>query len=355
MNRTDLLKKLLPGFIPLIIFIIADEVWGTKIGLIVAVSFGIGQFIFTYLKEKRVDKFVLFDTAMIVVLGLVSILFDNDIFFKLKPGLIQIILVVILGLSAFSKLNIMAGMTQRYMKDMPMNHAQMAHFARSIRIMFFIILAHTLLVFYSAFFMSKEAWAFISTALLYILFGGYFLFEFIYQKYKRKKMTMNEEWLPIVNDKGEVIGKAPRSECHRNKDLLHPVVHLHVVNNKKQILLQKRSAKKLIQPDKWDTAVGGHIGIGETLDVALKREASEEISLSDFQAQHLSTYKWESDVETELVFMFITSSNNEFNIHNEEVDECRFWTLKEIAQNLGKNIFTPNLEQEFQILKKLMK
>lgn len=350
MNRTDLLKKLLPGFIPLVVFIIADEVWGTKIGLIVAVSFGICQFLFIYFKEKRVDKFVLSDTVLIIILGLVSILLDNAIFFKIKPGLIQVILVVILGLSAFSKFNIMAGMTRRYMKDMPVDDLQMAHFLRSIRIMFFIVLAHTILVFYSAFFMSDAAWAFISTALLYILFGGYFVFEFICQKIKRKKTERDAEWLPVVNEKGEIIGKAPRNECHKNKELLHPVVHLHIVNNKKQILLQKRPLSKLIQPGKWDTAVGGHIGFGENLETALKREAVEEINLSDFQAKHLSTYKWESDVETELVIMFITTSNNEFNIHNHEVDECRFWSIKEIRQNIGKNIFTPNFEHEFNIL-----
>lgn len=362
MNRTDLLKKLLPGFFPLIVFIIADEIWGTKIGLIVAVSFGIGQFLFTYIKEKIVDKFVLFDTALIIILGGISIILDNEIFFKLKPGLIEIILVGILGLSSFSKVNILMGMSKRYMKDMTLNDEQLKQFTKSLRIMFYIFSAHTLLVFYSAFFMSKEAWVFISTGLFYILFGVYFLYEFINKKYKFNlayqqagKQLKSEEWLPLVNENGEIIGKAPRLTCHTNKDFMHPVIHMHVVNNKKQILLQKRSATKEIQPDKWDTAVGGHISFNEKIEDALKRETAEEIGLTDFQASHITKYKWESEVETELVFMFVTNSNNDFSIHNEEVDECRFWSIKDIKQNLGKNIFTPNFEYEFQILQKLLK
>ena len=41
MSRVELLKKLLPGFIPLFVFIAADEIWGTKTGLIVAVGVGV--------------------------------------------------------------------------------------------------------------------------------------------------------------------------------------------------------------------------------------------------------------------------------------------------------------------------
>ncbi|MFH2095329.1 MAG: NUDIX hydrolase, partial [Bacteroidota bacterium] len=63
MNRTELLKKLLPGFLPLFVFIAADEIWGTEVGLIVAVVFGMGQLVFTLIREKRLDKFVLFDTG----------------------------------------------------------------------------------------------------------------------------------------------------------------------------------------------------------------------------------------------------------------------------------------------------
>jgi hypothetical protein len=41
MKRTQLLKILLPGLLPLIVFILVDEFYGTTAGLIVAVAFGI--------------------------------------------------------------------------------------------------------------------------------------------------------------------------------------------------------------------------------------------------------------------------------------------------------------------------
>ena len=97
MTRTDLIKKLLPGFIPLFVFILADEIWGTQVGIAVAVGVGVIELIITGIKERRLEKFVLIDTALLVVLSLISILLDNDIFFKLKPALIELILCAVLG------------------------------------------------------------------------------------------------------------------------------------------------------------------------------------------------------------------------------------------------------------------
>ncbi|WP_319502908.1 NUDIX domain-containing protein [uncultured Draconibacterium sp.] len=352
MNRAQLFKKLLPGFIPLFVFIAADEIWGTKIGLFIAIAVGVAEMAWIAVKEKRFEKFVLFDTLLLVVLGGVSILLDNDIFFKLKPGLIELILVAVLAISAFSTVNIVGMMGQRYMKDVEFNTAQMQQMRRSMKSLFFIFLVHTFLVFYSAFFMSKEAWVFISGGLFYIIFGVYFLFEMLRQKKKQKALT-NEEWVPLVDEHGKVTGQAPRSQVHNGSKLLHPVVHLHVLNNKGAILIQKRPADKLIQPGKWDTAVGGHISAGETLEQALKKEVFEEIGLKEFSAKLQKVYKWESEVEAELIYLFTTYDYKGFGIQSDEVEELRFWTKKQVEKNLGKAIFTPNFEVEFKMLQEL--
>ena len=352
MSRSELLKKLLPGFIPLFVFIVADEIWGTKIGLFVAVGVGLLEMMWVGLKEKRFDKFILFDTLLLVALGAVSIILDNDIFFKLKPGLIELILVAVLGISAFSSVNIIGLMGQRFMKGTTFNDTQVAQMHKSLKSLFYIFTLHTLLVFYAAFFMSKEAWAFISGGLFYILFGVYFLIELVRQKRKQKQLK-NEEWVLLVDELGKVTGQAPRSLVHNGSKLLHPVVHLHVINHNKAILLQKRSISKQIQPGKWDTAVGGHISAGETLEQALKKEAFEEIGLVDFSAKLVKSYKWDSDFETELVYMFTTFDFKNLKVHSEEVVEARFWTKNQIENNLRKGIFTPNFELEFGFLNEM--
>jgi len=356
MNKSELLKKLLPGFIPLFVFIAIDEIWGTRAGLVAALFIGVAEMIWIWIKEKRFDKFVLFDTGLLVVLGSVSIVLDNDIFFKLKPGLVELILCAVLAVSAFSNLNVVGLMTQRYMKDMELNEQQMVQFRKTMRLMFFVFLIHTVLVFYSAFYWSDEVWAFISGGLFYILFALVFGFEFIKQKLNlRKQINIpDEEWLPLVNEQGGIIGKAPRSACHRGDKLLHPVVHLHVINNQKHIYLQKRPLNKLVQPGKWDTAVGGHISDGETLETALKREAWEEIGLQDFSAKLVKTYRWDSDIESELVYAFVSHDFKSIHLHSEEVEEGRFWTPKQIEVNIGEEVFTPNFEYEYQLLKDII-
>ena len=157
-----------------------------------------------------------------------------------------------------------------------------------------------------------------------------------------------EEFLPLVNDKGKVIGKASRSECHKDKKLLHPVVHLHIFNKKGDIYLQKRPKYKLVQPEKWDTAVGGHVSFNETIEIALKKETREELNIHEIDSELFQTYIWESEIERELVYLFVAEYNKKIMINKQELDEGKFWKKTEIQNNLGKNIFTQNFEFEYK-------
>lgn len=355
MNKLDILKALAPGFLPLIIFILADSIWGTKIGLMVAVAVGIVEIIVSYIKEKTLDKFILMDIGLIVVLGVVSILLENDIFFKLKPALIELIFCVIIGISIFSPVNILMMMTRRYMKNIELNETQVRQFTRSLRALFYIFLVHTVMIVYSAIFMSKGAWAFISGGLFYILFAVYFVFEFIRLRRKRpnwEEEYKDDEWFDIVDEEGRVKGRAPRTVCHSGPGMLHPVVHIHLIDAKDRVFLQKRAKTKQIQPGKWDTAVGGHIASGEKIEDGLKREAAEELGITEFEVRFVARYVWETEVESELVFMFISRYNKTVSINKEEIDEGKYWKIKKIKESLGKGILTPNFEFEFDILLK---
>jgi isopentenyldiphosphate isomerase len=160
-----------------------------------------------------------------------------------------------------------------------------------------------------------------------------------------------EEWFPVVDEEGNTTGKALRSVCHDGKSmLLHPVVHLHLFNTRGELFLQKRAKTKDIQPGKWDTSVGGHISPGETPDMALIREAGEELGLNSFVPEYLGKYVWESSRERELVNSFSTISDEIPVINKDEIEEGRYWTLQEIKDNLGRDIFTPNFENEFRKL-----
>ena len=160
------------------------------------------------------------------------------------------------------------------------------------------------------------------------------------------------EYFPVVEPSGLVIGRSAREYCHGGQKPLHPVVHLHIIDRYSRIYLQKRSMKKEIQPGKWDTAVGGHVSYGEAICEALHRESSEELGLRDFNPIYIETYLFESEIEKEMVNVFAAVGSYELNPDLDEVDEGRWWPVEEIDANIGKNVFTPNFESEFKMIRK---
>lgn len=156
-----------------------------------------------------------------------------------------------------------------------------------------------------------------------------------------------EEMFPVVDEEGNIVGAASRGECHNGSRLLHPVVHLHLFNSKGELYLQRRPLWKDIQPGKWDTAVGGHVDLGESVEMALRREVHEELGVTDFTPETVIHYVFDSARERELVFVHRTVYDGPVT-PSEELDGGRFWSLDEIRENLGKGLFTPNFEGEIQ-------
>ena len=160
------------------------------------------------------------------------------------------------------------------------------------------------------------------------------------------KKDNNEEIFPVVDENGTTVGKATRGECHSGSKLLHPVVHLHLFDSSGRIYLQQRPLWKDIQPGKWDTAVGGHIDYGETVEAALRRETQEELGLTDLSVEFLLKYVFESERERELVHVFRATYDGDVR-PSEELDGGRFWSLDELREVFGKGVLTPNFEQEY--------
>ncbi len=354
MDPKTLLKNLSIGFLPLLVFILADEFFGLTVGLIAAIVFGVGEATRVYLREKRLDRFILFDTGLIVLLGGVSLVFHDDLFIKLKPGLIELILSILLAVGGFTGSNLLLKMTGRYIKGMEFSPEQIGRMRAMMRRMFFVIVIHTALIFYSAFYMSTEAWGFISGGLFYILLGLLLAVEFVrakIQAHRLKRQWAGQEWFDLVTPEGRIVGKAPRSVVHGNPELLHPVVHVHIVNSKGELYLQKRSPEKDLYPDRWDVAVGGHVRSGESIEQALIRESHEELGIEDGRYRPLFRYVMRNQYESELIHAFLLIDEGPFSLNPEEISEGRFWKLPELEANLGKEVFTPNFEQEFLLLK----
>jgi isopentenyl-diphosphate delta-isomerase len=88
-----------------------------------------------------------------------------------------------------------------------------------------------------------------------------------------------DEYLDLVNENDEVIGKKLRSEVYAEHLSNFRVVNAFVLNSKKELWIPRRAADKRIFPLCLDMSVGGHVESGETYYQTFKRETAEELNI----------------------------------------------------------------------------
>jgi len=116
------------------------------------------------------------------------------------------------------------------------------------------------------------------------------------RKFEPETETM--EFLPIVNERGNIVGRATYFELHKGNKLLHPVVHLHVIN-------EKGETTRLYW---W------HVAFGETPEKTLKRKMTEILGLPEVKPKLKRQYIRDAKTEKELVYVFTVVSENELPI-----------------------------------------
>lgn len=150
-----------------------------------------------------------------------------------------------------------------------------------------------------------------------------------------------------VDEKDNILGIVSRQEAHQ-KDLLHRTVGIIILNDKNEILLQKRSTNKDTFPGMYTVAASGHVDSGETYDQAAKREIEEELGLKT-DLKFLKTVINDHPEHRQMQSFYLLKSNGPFKIQLEEVDEVKFFTLDEIKNMLPK--LTPTVRKALEIMK----
>lgn len=348
-----ILANLIPGLLPLFVFLFLEEIFGMVPALIGAIITGIAGFFISYIRTGRFERLILIDIALLIVLSGISLISGNGIYFKLKPAFIELVFAAVLGYSGYSGRNLLMEMSGRYLNSARITREFKDRMTGMVRAIFWIIILHSIMVVYAALMLSDRAWVFISGILFYLILAAYFGFEWIRSRRAGKKFKA-QEILPIVDEDGRITGRIPRNEAHFNKNgkILHPVVHLHVFDEKGRIFLQHRPEWKEIAPGKWDTAVGGHLSYGDTVETGLLREAWEELGIRVHKPVFLGKYLWETAAEKELVYMFSMITNQTPRINKKELEGGRFWEFTEINKNKDTGLFTDSFLHEYSLLEK---
>ena len=166
MNPTVFLTQLLP----LVVFIVVDAlVTDVRISIVCAVVFAVGQLAWTWAKSHQLDWFVLLDVGLIVALGGVAVVFKNDLFFKVKPAIIEAITIVFMVALILAPDDFLKGYFGRMMPTRPLQPEAIAVMKSMLRWMSLYIAVHIAAVLYTAFRSSKQTWAWVSGPGFYLL------------------------------------------------------------------------------------------------------------------------------------------------------------------------------------------
>lgn len=151
-----------------------------------------------------------------------------------------------------------------------------------------------------------------------------------------------EELLDVLDEQGRPTGEVlPREEIYR-RSLWKQCVQLFIVNDKGEILLQRRAASKKRAPNAWDTSVAGHVSHGDTTRATAIRELREELGITAEEDElepfgHLTIAgndplgdgSWIDNQLNDVFILHRSFNPAESALQTEEVAEVRWFTPDE--------------------------
>lgn len=145
------------SLLPILLFALVEEYYGTTAGLIIGVIFGAGEIAYEYRKYGKPQTITLVANGLVLALGAVSLIESNAIFFKLQPAILVFAMAGGLIVSSLLKKPFLVGMLKKQRPDLP-EIAYVRMSGLNLR-MGFAMIAIGLVGVYAAFEWSTAWWA----------------------------------------------------------------------------------------------------------------------------------------------------------------------------------------------------
>lgn len=186
-----------------------------------------------------------------------------------------------------------------------------------------------------------------AVVLIFIFF--HLLYEIIHWNILRKKI-LNEEWLPIVDEKGGVHGRVALSVSQSAGDkYLHPVVRIALIH-KGRLFLKERSSFPINESHQLDYPFERYLRFEETLDEGVKEAFIEKGVTIDLPYRFIFHYVSKNRETNRLIYLYVCNILDENIINDFNIGEGKWWTGKQIDENLGTGLFSPYFEKEYELL-----
>ena len=340
-------------FLPLIVFMVVNDFWDLKTAWVATLPVIFVLFLYIYFFYRKIVQWFVFSVFVVFVVGSVISFFPVE---KLPSRIGDVALesavLIFFILSLIFRSYIEAMLNRRKSKLPPMvnNLNEMFRMLWMLGAVIFIYI-HAYLVTASLQVSNLDyTLKFIHDAYL-VLFLFVVFYELIRVTLIRVKL-FREEWWPILNEKGKMIGSIHnKTSLSDPTKYIHPIIRVMLIENNR-IFLQKRCQQDLVYPGYWDTALSNHVKVNETVEQCISRTANERYGIKELKPIFLSNYMHETDVEYHYAFLFVACKLPDLEHNKEYIDHAKWWTVQQIEDNLTTDIFTDNFLSEFELVKR---
>jgi len=152
-----------------------------------------------------------------------------------------------------------------------------------------------------------------------------------------------EEYVILVDQNDNPIGKEEKVKCHLPNGKLHRAFTALIFNGDGKLLLTKRSEGKMLWPNDWDGTVASHPKESETYVSSAERRMPEEIGIS-CKMNYVNKFEYHvpyKDIgsENEICGTLIGTidSFDESSMIKDEISEIKWINPDELKNELEQN------------------
>ncbi len=151
---------------------------------------------------------------------------------------------------------------------------------------------------------------------------------------------MADEYVILVDENDNPIGKEEKVKCHLPNGKLHRAFTALIFDKEGRLSITRRSHSKMLWPGDWDGTVASHPREGETYVSSAERRMPEEIGIS-CKFDYLMKFEYHvpyKDVgsENEIcgTLLGVIDNSTKLNLVEDEISEAKWITADELIKEL---------------------
>ena len=346
------------GLSPLLLFMFLNYYFSYWLSFIIGVSFClICVVLFWILSRDKVYLFILLPSAFTFVLySLCMCLRLEPMLYAYSPLVAELLFVVTLTVTGFTKRAVL-----RRVRNSGRHASRRASLRATLNEFYFLAQLlqnlYTLHLFAILFYgMLPDTMRNMRVARFLYLDLGWIIgvLVIIYEQIRVSLMRgslKKEMWLPVLNDKGKVIGCIARSVSRSlPKKYFHPIVRVVILFNG-MLYLTKRSKEEFVSPETVDYPMHNYILFRRSVESTLKETLGILSRDKSLTLRFLVRYTFENEKVKHLVSLYVVRLRTEEQLLRCKRRSGKLWTPKQIEENLKAGIFSEYFEKEFPYLK----